>query len=291
MEDREFGMQHIATYYEKIDNLKINGAYQRGIERSRYKQVLASMQKYGLFLTEHPIIITQDNIIVDGQHRFKAALEFGLKEVPVVKYKFKTPEHEAKYFVHINGFSSKQKPVDFWHSAKLTNNRIANLLYMLAENDRSVLKGMIATKGQETNHKIAVPQIIELILKAISYPEQSFYHSKIDDIAKRSELFSDNEILENINTYMSWFIESFGTKKDNKLAYNVDTFRAIRIVYIMLKEKNLANITATKEKFKTFRFGAEFIAAPSYGKKYQLINFYNKGKHSKNQLSYELPQN
>lgn len=284
----KFGMKEMDKGYINIESLKFFPVYQRKLEKRRWQQVLNSMEKVDKFSEEFPIVINQDDEIVDGQHRITAAKKYGIKKIPYVRYFFASKKCEAKYFTHINGFNTKQSPIDYWFSAKMAGDRLANIIYKIAENPSSSLYNEIAVKGQKSNNKIAIAQVISIIFNVVGYKHASAYtHNMHKEITARLNKHSDAYICKEVSDYYRWFSDIFGTKPENPAAYRVDTFRVILYFFNSLKELDIAYSKKVINKLKTFRFGPEFNAAPGYGKKYQLINFYNKGKQVKNQLSYE----
>lgn len=59
-----------------------------------------------------PILINQNGIIIDGEHRYKAAQKAGLTEVPVITINI--PEHEAKILtINMNQIKGELDPRSF----------------------------------------------------------------------------------------------------------------------------------------------------------------------------------
>jgi hypothetical protein len=174
----KFGMKFMDKGEIDIANLKFNPVYQRKLEPHRWKEVLGSMERTGVFAIESPIVINQNNEIVDGQHRVVAAEKYGFKKVLYVRYYFASEKCEAKYFKHMNKFNSKQKPVDYWFSAKMAGDRLANILYKLDEQDTSSLKNQIALKGKQTNTKLSISQVLSMILYAVDWKRTWSYTTK-----------------------------------------------------------------------------------------------------------------
>lgn len=72
-----------ALNYVMLDprDLKPNQYNPNKQEEAEFELLKLSIQKDGFTL---PIVANKDNVIIDGEHRWRAALALGLKEVPVV---------------------------------------------------------------------------------------------------------------------------------------------------------------------------------------------------------------
>ena len=272
-----------------IDLLKFNEHYQRGIEKKRKEPIKKSIMKTGLFLPDKAITINQRNEIVDGQHRVLAAKECGLSHVPVSRYLFRDPKKEVAFFVHINNFDQRLNAYDYWFARFIEGDPVAVTIYKLESDPMSIVKNMIAIKGKQTqDRKFSIPQILEIIEMSIGMKKGNWTK---DRHQKWVEVIIDTgwpTILNVCNSFFSWFLEIFGQKINNPQAYTVDSFRAIKFLYIKLKEISEHQNRTTISKMKTFSIDTVYATSPIAGKKMLLINHYNKGK-SKNKIEiFEL---
>jgi ParB family transcriptional regulator, chromosome partitioning protein len=88
-------------------NLKINPEYasiMTPLTEWEYERLKKSIKKHGLI---YPIIVNQDNVILDGYYRYKACKELGIKPRVEVK-RFEETNlinrflDEKKYIIEIN---------------------------------------------------------------------------------------------------------------------------------------------------------------------------------------------
>lgn len=80
-----------------ISDIKNNPNNPRVIKDDKFKKLVASIQEFPEMLEAREIVVNQDNIILGGNMRFKAAKEAGLTEVPVKVVDW--PEEKQREFV------------------------------------------------------------------------------------------------------------------------------------------------------------------------------------------------
>ena len=68
----------------KIEELKINPNNPRLIKDFKFKKLVQSIKDFPQMLEIRPIVVNNEMIILGGNMRFKACIEAGLKEVPVI---------------------------------------------------------------------------------------------------------------------------------------------------------------------------------------------------------------
>lgn len=66
----------------RTDSLKFDGENPNRMTHAQYEALKINIRTHG-FTT--PVIIDQDNVISDGEHRVKIALEFGIPEIPAIR--------------------------------------------------------------------------------------------------------------------------------------------------------------------------------------------------------------
>jgi len=86
--------------YVPINMLKLNMKNPRLIRDAAFRRLCESLREDPEFLEARPILCNKKHIIFAGSQRFKAAVEIGLKEVPVVV--MDNPELEAKRMLRDN---------------------------------------------------------------------------------------------------------------------------------------------------------------------------------------------
>ena len=67
----------------KIEDIKPNPSNPRTIKDDSFKKLVKSIKEFPEMLEVRPLILNQDNVILGGNMRFKAAKEAGIKELPV----------------------------------------------------------------------------------------------------------------------------------------------------------------------------------------------------------------
>ena len=65
----------------KIEKLKSNPENPRLIKDVKFNKLVSSLREFPEMLEIRPIIIDEDNVVLGGNMRLKAAIELGLKEV------------------------------------------------------------------------------------------------------------------------------------------------------------------------------------------------------------------
>lgn len=86
----------------KITDLQPNQDNPRVILESKFKKLVNSIKEFPDMLNLRPIIVNEDMVILGGNMRYKAALEVGLKEIPIIIAEGLTPEQEKEFIVKDN---------------------------------------------------------------------------------------------------------------------------------------------------------------------------------------------
>jgi len=68
----------------KISEVKINPNNPRLIKDDKFKKLVKSIKDFPEMLNIRPIVVNKEMIILGGNMRFKACIEAGLKEVPII---------------------------------------------------------------------------------------------------------------------------------------------------------------------------------------------------------------
>lgn len=272
-----------------VESLKFNKQYQRATEVARKENVKKGIVTCGHFLPEKSITVNQANEVVDGQHRLLAAQELGLSHIPVSKYYFEDKDKEAAFFVYINGFDERLSVVDYWYAMYLSGDPLAETIYKLESEARSLLNNKVVIKGKKTDKsKISITQVLEIIHMAIGNTNRGNWAKADHEIwLKQLSKCSFDDVLKTTNDFIGWYETIFGNKKNTPWAYYLDSFRAIKYFYKALYSRGWHKSKDTVAKMKSFNLGATFMAAPLAGKKYQLIDHFNKNKKHK-RLPYNI---
>jgi ParB-like chromosome segregation protein Spo0J len=68
----------------KISEVKVNPNNPRLIKDDKFKKLVNSIKEFPEMLNIRPIVVNKDMVILGGNMRYKACLEAGIKEVPVI---------------------------------------------------------------------------------------------------------------------------------------------------------------------------------------------------------------
>jgi hypothetical protein len=78
----------------KTNEIKVNPNNPRIIKDFNFKRLVQSVTDFPEMLNLRPIVVNKDMVILGGNMRFKACIEAGIKEVPVIIADNLTPEQE-----------------------------------------------------------------------------------------------------------------------------------------------------------------------------------------------------
>ena len=82
VEKKAIQLEKLNVQYVSVDSLKPNDYNPNRQSDHDFELLLRSMEEDGF---TQPVVVNQDSIIVDGEHRWRAANTLGIKEIPVVK--------------------------------------------------------------------------------------------------------------------------------------------------------------------------------------------------------------
>ena len=86
----------------KIKEVKTNPNNPRVIKDGKYQKLVASIKEFPEMLKLRPIVVDADNVILGGNMRYKAAIEAGLKTIPVIKASDLTIEQQNEFIIKDN---------------------------------------------------------------------------------------------------------------------------------------------------------------------------------------------
>ena len=67
---------------EKVENIKLDKDNPNEMDDLKMQGLSETIKKFGFL---EPIVVDQNNMMVDGEHRFKVLKELGEKEIPVIR--------------------------------------------------------------------------------------------------------------------------------------------------------------------------------------------------------------
>lgn len=91
-----------ATTVVKVDKIKSNPNNPRLIKDEKFEKLVKSIQEFPEMLELRPVIVNKDMVVLGGNMRLKAAIECGLKEVPVIIAEDLTDEKQKEFIIKDN---------------------------------------------------------------------------------------------------------------------------------------------------------------------------------------------
>ena len=86
----------------KTNEIKVNPKNPRIIKDFNFKRLVQSVTDFPEMLNLRPIVVNKDMIILGGNMRYKACIEAGIKEVPVIIADNLTEEQENEFLIKDN---------------------------------------------------------------------------------------------------------------------------------------------------------------------------------------------
>lgn len=87
---------------KKISEIKLNPSNPRTIKDDKFNKLVQSIKDLPQMLDIRPIVVNKDMVILGGNMRFKACIEAGLKEVPIIIADNLTEEQEREFLIKDN---------------------------------------------------------------------------------------------------------------------------------------------------------------------------------------------
>ena len=86
----------------KINKIKENTSNPRFIGKDKFKKLVKSLKEFPEMLKLRPIVVDDNNIILGGNMRYKAAVELGMKEVWLLQPDDLTEKQKQEFIVKDN---------------------------------------------------------------------------------------------------------------------------------------------------------------------------------------------
>ena len=274
-----------------VSALKVGRPYQRSIDLSRMNNILFSIQKHG-YLNSFVITTNQDFFIIDGQHRKLAAEKAGIESVPVSVMHCEDLQEEAELFNLLNSFNTKLKPLDAWHARYLVGHPIAKAVYLLNENEKSLVCERIALKGHDSEeYKLRIGDITLILNCCVLNLAKTWTYDADRGLCDRLSKKTDEEVLSECNQFFSWFFSCFGSdKKSNPIPYSRASMRPIVFFFLRLKRIGFFQLGRSQQtdaikKMNSFVFTSDWQRVGDEARLNMLVSHWNKGR-TKNKLTY-----
>jgi ParB-like chromosome segregation protein Spo0J len=95
------GKPKYITEIVNIKEVKNNPNNPRLIKDDKFKKLVQSIKNFPEMLNIRPIVVNEDMVILGGNMRYKACLEAGIKEIPVIKTKL-TEQQQREFIIKDN---------------------------------------------------------------------------------------------------------------------------------------------------------------------------------------------
>jgi ParB-like chromosome segregation protein Spo0J len=86
----------------KIEDLKTNSNNPRIIRDDKFKKLVKSIKDFPQMLEIRPVVVDKDMVVLGGNQRYKACVEAGLKEIPVIIADELTEEQKKQFIIKDN---------------------------------------------------------------------------------------------------------------------------------------------------------------------------------------------
>ncbi len=158
----------VEMYEEWLDNIREDPSNPNKMTEQQIKALANSMTKYGLIV---PIIINQDNIIIDGHQRKIAAERLGLKKHPTIK--INTNEFDQKLLKQIlnklKGSHDPEKDMDEFRELAKTDDLLDSLKEYVAMDDEQIKEILwnLNPKDEHTEEQLDATPDVETIKTSV----------------------------------------------------------------------------------------------------------------------------
>jgi len=140
----------------KISDIKPNPNNPRLIKDEKFKRLVESVKNFPEMLRLRPIVVNEENVIIGGNMRWKAAKEAGYKTVPVTKAVGLTPEQEREFIIKDNvGFGEWdwEMLANEWESEKLEEWGVDVPKYLTDETPQEIYDEKEISEPIKTEHQ------------------------------------------------------------------------------------------------------------------------------------------
>jgi hypothetical protein len=83
--------------YITADKIKMNTSSKRRITIKKFNDLKKSIQELPEMMYLRPIVLNKDNMILGGNMRYKAMIDLGVKEIPIIRIEDLTQDQEQMF--------------------------------------------------------------------------------------------------------------------------------------------------------------------------------------------------
>jgi len=92
----------VVTELVRINKIKPNASNPRVIKTLKFKKLVKSIKELPSMLKLRPIVVDENYIILGGNMRYKACIEAGLKEIPIIVADELTEDEKQAFVIKDN---------------------------------------------------------------------------------------------------------------------------------------------------------------------------------------------
>lgn len=254
--------------------------YQRPLESAWIGKLIDDYKMNG-YDRSKPITLNEKKEIVDGQHRYEAAKEYGMIKIPAIIYSFDTYTDEVMEYFRQNDWHHSHNTKMYWNARNESQEPIAQLLYRLESDEISYLHNDINLYPKEGPLKYKIPSILTLVAYSIGINHR--WNRAYDDKFREKVMeFKYDDIRHTIHATLQFIYDCWGKDKHaNRAVYMSRVFEALikfhKLLDINHRLTEKYRASAVK-RMKNFRFDAAFWQTSDNGKVALLASHYDKGR-------------
>jgi len=265
--------------------------YQRPLESTWIGKLINDYKMNG-YDKSKPIILNEKKEIVDGQHRYEAAKEYGMIKIPAVIYSFDTYTDEVMEYFRQNDWHHTHNTKMYWNARHEANEPIAKLLYRLESDETCYLHNDINLYSKEGPLKYKIPGILTLLAYIMNINHR--WNRNLDDTFRKKIIkFKYEDLQHSINSSLQFIYDCWGKDKQvYHIIYMSRVFESL-IKFCRLLDKNHKLVgkyrNSAVKRMASFRFDEAFCQTSDNGKVALLASHYDR--HSgggKKRLKLEL---
>lgn len=255
--------------------------YQRPVEDTWVGDLINRFSINGYDRAE-PITLNDVDRMVDGQHRYWAAVKYGMIKIPSILYRFDSYEDEVKYYFTRNTWTHQPNNKAYWNARREMKDPLALQLYALNNNNDSLLYGDVNLLGLGGKRQYSIHVALLMMNFAMEYP-YAWRRGRDDKIRQKLEKYDDKWITDYINGWLSWLYSTYSKEKDvYHQVYTEKVYASLLYVYDKCKRQHKFHTDrgtkATMRIFGEFKFDQSFLYTNKAGMVSRLVSYYNHAK-------------
>jgi len=218
--------------------------YQRPIGAGRKGNIYRSIRDCG-FWHFFPMIVDEKFSIIDGLHRYGAALQDGVDLVMVCIIRFINVKKEIEYFTRFDSFDTGLASKDKMHALYLGGiHSTPQVVYHLAQSSTSTLYDRIAIQGKGNHRRYTINIILRVINHAVFGTAQHYERGRKANLletrltelidSKKKRAVGMKSIESKVNRCINFIEDTFGcwTGKNKPVHLKMTPLDALLRFYI-----------------------------------------------------------